>query len=62
MQPVPSSIVNFRNLLGLCSRQVTMQRVPAREMDKPLREKESGSEGFGVRVMKSMAKSFTWVW
>lgn len=61
MQPVPSSTVNLRNLLGLRSRDVTVPTVSARERRRPLREKEIGSEEVWVRVRKSKAKSFTWV-
>lgn len=66
MQPVPSSTVNLRNLLGLRSRDVTVPTVSTRERRRPLREKEIGSEEeeeeeVWVRVRKSKAKSFTWV-
>ncbi|KAI7991635.1 hypothetical protein LOK49_LG12G01309 [Camellia lanceoleosa] len=62
MQPVPSSIVNLRNLLGLSSRVVTTPRVSAREKKRGegLREKEVGSEDDGVRERKSKARSFTY--
>lgn len=59
MQPVPSSTVNLRNLPDLSSRVVMMPRVSARERGVPLREKEVGSEGIGVRERKSKARSFT---
>ena len=45
MQPVPSSTVNLRNLLGLSSREVMVPTVSARKKKVPLREKEMGSEG-----------------
>uniref|UniRef100_A0A2P2P0A7 Uncharacterized protein n=1 Tax=Rhizophora mucronata TaxID=61149 RepID=A0A2P2P0A7_RHIMU len=66
MQPVPSSTANFRNLLGLSSREVTTPRISARERDVPLREKETGpegaeEEGFCVREWRSTASSFTCV-
>jgi hypothetical protein len=66
MHPVPSSMVNLRNLLGLRSRDVTVPTVSARERRRPLREKEIGSEEeeeeeVCLRVRKSKAKSFTWV-
>ena len=64
-QPVPSSMVNLRNLLGLCSREVTMPRISVREKDLLMREKEIGSEeekdGVCVRERRSKAKSFTCV-
>lgn len=63
MQPVPSSIVKRRNLLGLRSREVIQPSVSARERGRgvALREKSDESDGRGVRVLKSKARSFTWV-
>lgn len=65
-QPVPSSIVNLRNLFGLCSREVTRPRISARERDLPRREKQIGSEekkdGVWRRERRSKARSFTCVY
>lgn len=63
MQPVPSSIVKRRNLLGFKSREVMRPSVSARERGEGVvvREKSDESDGRGVSVLKSKARSFTCV-
>lgn len=57
-QPVPSSRRNLRNL-GLDSRETTMPRISAREIEERERgrEKEGGMVGYIVRDRSSATRS-----